>query len=131
FASGTVNFLGERRRDSARFPNSALRGYRHANARQRARMVIAFIVRTARVVLHDISSGEIPLSQRELLIATSNNGKLREAREILKDLGFRLLTLSDWEAIQAVPETGSTFIENASLKATAYAHQARVLTLAD
>ena len=71
------------------------------------------------------------MSQRELLIATSNDGKLREAREILKDLGFRLLTLSDWEAIQAVPETGLTFIENASLKATAYAHQARVLTLAD
>ncbi|HKP46367.1 MAG TPA: RdgB/HAM1 family non-canonical purine NTP pyrophosphatase [Pyrinomonadaceae bacterium] len=71
------------------------------------------------------------MSQGELLIATSNDGKLREAREILKDLGFRLLTLSDWETIEAVPETGVTFIENASLKATAYARQTRMLTLAD
>ena len=71
------------------------------------------------------------MSKRELLIATSNAGKLREAREILKDLDFQFLSLSDYESIQPVAETGLTFIENASLKATGYAGQAHVLTLAD
>jgi XTP/dITP diphosphohydrolase len=71
------------------------------------------------------------LNKGELLLATSNQGKLREAREILSDLPFDLRTLSDCESIQPVAETGATFIENASLKATGYASQTRLLTLAD
>jgi XTP/dITP diphosphohydrolase len=65
------------------------------------------------------------------LLATSNQGKLCEAREILNDLAFDLLTLADCQAIQPVAETGTTFIENASLKATGYASQTHLLTLAD
>jgi len=71
------------------------------------------------------------LSKRELLLATSNQGKLREVREILNDLPFQLLTLSECESIRPVAETGATFIENASLKAVGYARQTTLLTLAD
>ena len=71
------------------------------------------------------------MSKGELLLATSNQGKLREAREILSDLPFDLRTLSDCESIQQVAETGATFIENASLKATGYASQTHLLTLTD
>ena len=71
------------------------------------------------------------MRRRELLIATSNQGKLREVRDILKDLDLRLFSLSDCAAIQPVEETGATFIENASLKATEYACQAKIMTLAD
>jgi XTP/dITP diphosphohydrolase len=71
------------------------------------------------------------LSKGELLLATTNQGKLREAREILSDLPFDLLALSDCESIQQVAETGATFIENASLKARGYANQTHLLTLAD
>ena len=71
------------------------------------------------------------MRSRELLIATSNQGKLREAREILMDLDFNLLSFSDCPSIQPVAETGQTFIENASLKATGYAGQSQLLTLAD
>ena len=71
------------------------------------------------------------MNRRELLLATSNQGKLREVREILRDLPFDLLTLSDCESIQTVAETGATFIENASLKAKGYASQTNLLTLAD
>lgn len=71
------------------------------------------------------------MTRRELLLATSNQGKLREVRELLGNLSFDLLSLSDCESIEPVAETGTTFIENASLKATAYARQTNLLTLAD
>ncbi|HEY3104626.1 MAG TPA: RdgB/HAM1 family non-canonical purine NTP pyrophosphatase [Pyrinomonadaceae bacterium] len=71
------------------------------------------------------------MSKRPLLIATSNPGKLRELRSLLADLPFDLIGLTDIPNIQIVDEYGSTFIENATLKAVGYAAQARVLTLAD
>jgi XTP/dITP diphosphohydrolase len=71
------------------------------------------------------------LSVRQLLIATSNPGKLRELKELLADLPLELLSLADFPNIEPVEETGSTFIENASMKASGYAGQANVLTLAD
>jgi len=71
------------------------------------------------------------LSAQRLLIATSNDGKLRELRALLAAQPFELLSLDDIPDIETVEETGSTFIENASLKAAGYARQAQVLTLAD
>ena len=66
-----------------------------------------------------------------LLVATLNKGKLRELKELLSDLPFVLLSLEDFPGIETIPETGSTFLANASLKASGYARQAGVLTLAD
>lgn len=66
-----------------------------------------------------------------LLVATRNKGKLRELKELLSDLPFVLLSLEDFPGIETIPETGSTFLANASLKASGYARQAGVLTLAD
>ena len=66
-----------------------------------------------------------------LLVATSNAGKLRELRSLLGDLPFDLLSLADFPKIEFVEETGSTFAENAALKASGYARQAKALTLAD
>lgn len=71
------------------------------------------------------------MSGQKLLIATSNADKLRELRSLLIVLPVELLTLADFPDIQSVVETGSTFAENASLKASGYALQARVSTLAD
>lgn len=71
-------------------------------------------------------------SQHSLLIATGNKGKLQELRQLLTDLPLVLLGLGDFPAIHHhVAETGATFVENASLKASGYARQAKVLTLAD
>ena len=66
-----------------------------------------------------------------LLVATLNKGKLRELKELLSDLPFVLLSLEDFPGIETISETGSTFLANASLKASGYARQAGVLTLAD
>jgi len=71
------------------------------------------------------------LSKRELLIATGNEGKLHECREMLKHLDFSLLSLGDYARIQPVAEDGVTFSENAAAKAAGYARQTSALTVAD
>jgi XTP/dITP diphosphohydrolase len=67
----------------------------------------------------------------QLLIATTNAGKLRELRTVLGASTVELLDLRQFPKIESVDETGSTFAENASLKASGYARQAKVWTLAD
>lgn len=71
------------------------------------------------------------MSKRHLLVATSNEGKLRELSEVLKDLPIAWSTLADYPEVEPVAETGLTFIENASIKAAGYAEQTNLLTLAD
>jgi XTP/dITP diphosphohydrolase len=66
-----------------------------------------------------------------LLVATRNEGKLAEIRQLLSDLPLVLLSLHDFPEVRTVEETGATFEENAALKAAGYASQAQVLTLAD
>ena len=67
----------------------------------------------------------------ELLIATNNAGKILELNALLANLPLRLRQLSEFPHIEEVEETGNTFAENASLKATQYGRQANLLTLAD
>lgn len=66
-----------------------------------------------------------------LLIATWNKGKRRELQQLLSDLPFALMGLDDITGLEPVVETGGTFVENASLKASGYAKQSGLLTLAD
>lgn len=66
-----------------------------------------------------------------LLIATGNKGKLRELQQLLSDLPFDLMGLDDIPGLEPVLETGGTFVENANLKASSYAKQSGLLTLAD
>lgn len=71
------------------------------------------------------------LLPKELLIATRNAGKLVEVRELLLDLPVSLKSLLDFPHTGEVEETGATFAENASIKATAYALQTGAWTLSD
>lgn len=68
---------------------------------------------------------------QSLLLATSNLHKLEEFRAIFSDLPMRLLSLNDIHLDVDVEETGSSFAENAELKARTYAQLSRMLTLAD
>ncbi len=68
---------------------------------------------------------------KQLLIATKNQGKVREYRELLADLPFEVVSLADVGLDVDVEETGSTFEENAILKARTYAHLSGLLTWAD
>ena len=68
---------------------------------------------------------------RTLLLATRNRGKLKEIKKLLDDLPFNIVDLSRYPSIEIVEESGDTFAANACLKASGYARQAAVLTLAD
>jgi XTP/dITP diphosphohydrolase len=66
-----------------------------------------------------------------LLIATTSDGKLREWQALLRDLPVELLSLRDAGIDFDVDETGSTFAQNALLKAEAYGRASQLLTLAE
>jgi XTP/dITP diphosphohydrolase len=68
---------------------------------------------------------------RSLLLATTNPHKIEEFRAILADLPFQLLSLSDISLDMDVEETGTTFRQNAELKALSYAQASGMLSLAD
>lgn len=53
----------------------------------------------------------------EIIIATRNNGKIREIRDVLDPLGLRLRTFEEFEDFGEPEETGSTLEENALIKA--------------
>jgi XTP/dITP diphosphohydrolase len=67
----------------------------------------------------------------ELLVATRNPGKITELRELLADLPFQLRGLDEFPQIADVEETGTTFAENAFLKAKTYAKKTGLYALAD
>jgi XTP/dITP diphosphohydrolase len=66
-----------------------------------------------------------------VLLATSNLHKLDEFRAIFSDLPLKLVSLNDIHLSVEVDETGSTFAENAELKARTYAQMSHMLTLSD
>jgi len=57
-----------------------------------------------------------PAPNELLVVATGNAGKLREFRELLAGLPFRIASQADLK-VAPVAETGATFAENALLKA--------------
>lgn len=54
---------------------------------------------------------------KKIVFATSNEGKMREIREIMKDLDIELLSLKDLGLNPDIDENGTTFEENAIIKA--------------
>jgi XTP/dITP diphosphohydrolase len=67
----------------------------------------------------------------KLLLATTNRGKIREYRSLLKDLPFELVTPEELGVSVDVDEDRPSYEENASRKAEAYARASRLITLAD
>jgi XTP/dITP diphosphohydrolase len=67
----------------------------------------------------------------ELLLATSNLGKIREYRFLLDGLGCQIVTLAEQGIVKVVTESGNSYEQNARLKAIAYARLSQLPTLAD
>ena len=67
---------------------------------------------------------------RRLVIATHNAGKLREFRELLRPLGIEATSAGDLD-LPEPEETGSTFLDNAEIKAAAAARASGLPALAD
>lgn len=57
--------------------------------------------------------------KKQILLATTNKGKLNDVKEILKDIDVEILSFLDFDNYPDVEETGKTFLKNAELKAKA------------
>ena len=66
-----------------------------------------------------------------LLIATNNKGKVKELQDLLKDTGIELVTPAQIGLDLDVIEDGSTYAENASKKAVAFAQASGLISIAD
>jgi XTP/dITP diphosphohydrolase len=62
---------------------------------------------------------------KDILLASGNKGKVNELKEMLAPLGLNVVPQSEFN-VEEVPETGTTFVENAIIKAR---HAAKVTGL--
>jgi XTP/dITP diphosphohydrolase len=67
---------------------------------------------------------------KKIVLATGNKGKVKELADMLSDLSIEVLPQSDF-AVTEVAETGSTFIENAIIKARHAAKHTGLPAIAD
>ncbi len=66
-----------------------------------------------------------------IIFATSNAGKMKEIREILKDLDVEILSMKEAGIEADIVEDGKTFEENALIKARTIRDMAGCIVLAD
>ena len=67
----------------------------------------------------------------KVVLATHNQGKIREFQKILSEIGWDIISVSELGDIQEPEETGRTFEENALQKARYYANITQFPVLAD
>ena len=69
----------------------------------------------------------------KIVIASTNKGKIKEYQEAFSEIGIKLSSLDEYfpDGIPEVEETGTTFKENALLKAKSYAEMIGVTCIAD
>lgn len=70
------------------------------------------------------------LSDKTLVVASHNAGKIREIRDLIGPLGFEAKSAADLNFIEP-EETGTTFEENAAIKALASAKASGLPALSD
>jgi XTP/dITP diphosphohydrolase len=67
----------------------------------------------------------------KLLIASKNQGKIKEIKNILKSLDLQIITLKDFSCSSVFQETADSFRQNAIDKALFYNKMYNLLTVAD
>lgn len=68
---------------------------------------------------------------KKIIFATSNEGKMKEIRMILNDIPYEILSLKDAGIKVDIEENGTTFEENAILKAKTIMELTNEIVLAD
>lgn len=69
--------------------------------------------------------------EHKIIFATGNEGKMREVRLILADLGLPVLSMKEAGVELDIEENGTTFAENARIKAMAVWEKTGNIVLAD
>ena len=67
----------------------------------------------------------------KIILASNNKGKIREISEILSPLGFEVISMKDAGIDTDIEENGTTFRENAAIKARAIYSKTRMAVIAD
>jgi XTP/dITP diphosphohydrolase len=70
------------------------------------------------------------LDTTKILVASHNEGKIREFRDLIEPFGFEVLTAAELN-LDEPEETGTTFEENAAIKALTAARRADMPALSD
>lgn len=70
------------------------------------------------------------MSER-IILASNNKGKIREISEILKPLGYEVISMKDAGFNADIEENGTTFRENAAIKARAIYNAVKAPVIAD
>lgn len=68
---------------------------------------------------------------KKIVLASKNSDKVKEMRLVLKDLPLEILSLADFADVPDAVEDGSTFEENALIKAKFFREQTGLACLAD
>ncbi|GAB2025781.1 glutamate racemase [Lactovum odontotermitis] len=68
---------------------------------------------------------------KKMLIATRNPGKIQEFKTLFSEIGYAVESLNDYPNLPDIEETGSSFEENARLKAETIANLTHQLVIAD
>ncbi|MCI6022145.1 MAG: non-canonical purine NTP pyrophosphatase, partial [[Bacteroides] pectinophilus] len=67
----------------------------------------------------------------KIIFATGNAGKMKEIRMIMSDLDVEVVSMKDAGINIDIDENGTTFEENALIKARAVMQECNMITLAD
>lgn len=67
----------------------------------------------------------------KIIFATGNEGKMREVRMILGDLGIQVISMKEAGVTAEADENGTTFEENAIIKAKEIMEKTGEIVLAD
>lgn len=67
----------------------------------------------------------------KIIFATGNQGKVREIKQIMDDMDAEIVSMKEAGIEMDIEENGTTFEENALIKARAIAKEANTLVLAD
>ena len=69
--------------------------------------------------------------EKKLLLATTNQGKVREIKKLLRGLGFKIESLAEYPELGIFKEKGQTFEENSQGKSLFYSRKYPGLVLAE
>jgi len=69
--------------------------------------------------------------RKNILLATTNKGKVNDVKEIFKDIDIEILSFLNFKDYPDVIESGNTFLENAELKAIAAFEKYKIPSIGD
>ena len=68
---------------------------------------------------------------KKIVVASTNEGKIREFRQMLEPEGYVVETLADYPDLGEIEENGKTFAENAVIKASALTDRYGIMAISD